>query len=48
VTVSLALPESARLVTRENAVAVALESAIDNALEYADAAVRIAIEGRPG
>ncbi len=47
VTVSLDLPGSARLVTRGNAVTLALENAIDNALQYADATVRIAVEERP-
>jgi len=44
VSVSLDLPESATVVTNQRALAGALESAIDNAISYADSAVTISVE----
>ncbi|MFB6107628.1 MAG: ATP-binding protein [Haloplanus sp.] len=47
ISVTLDLPESAPLVTDWEALRVALEPAIANAVEHADTSIRIGVEGRP-
>jgi signal transduction histidine kinase len=48
VTVALELPESATLTTNRRAVVGALESVLDNAVEYAESTVTVNIEPQPG
>jgi signal transduction histidine kinase len=47
VAVSVDLPTEATLVTNRGALVSALESALDNALSYADSRVAVAVENRP-
>jgi PAS domain S-box-containing protein len=47
VSVSVDVPASARVVTNERALLAALESAIDNAIEYADSSVTVTVDERP-
>ena len=44
VRITTELPESATLTTSEDAVAIAAENALDNAIEHGDSTVRVAIE----
>jgi PAS domain S-box-containing protein len=48
VSVTLDLPDSARVVTDGEAVETALESALDNAVRHADSAVTVAVDSDPG
>lgn len=48
VAVTVELPESALLSTNEEAVTVAVESALENAFEHAESAVTVAVEPSPG
>jgi signal transduction histidine kinase len=48
VSVSTDIPASATLVTNQLALRSALESALDNAVAYAESAVAVAVEARPG